>query len=234
MEEIEGIRRLAEEVLTFQGPSGHSERWLWEKAARIARNAELITKLPELTKKGESFDIFSLLAAAYLSDAGYRLYSQVKGQTLAEAVVELRGRQLRDYSIQLVKEKETASLFKGKTDHICRIIAEVENRSTQLTEAKILSDARLLDEIGAIGLFQEIRRYFLQGKGAGALLEGWDRRIEYRYWEARLKEGFHYQTVRQIAQGRFAAMEQYIRQLRKEYLGQDLQNIELESFNTIS
>ncbi|MEJ5259918.1 MAG: hypothetical protein WHS88_07000 [Anaerohalosphaeraceae bacterium] len=234
MEELERIRRLAEEVLTFQLPSGCTERWLWEKTLHIARNAELISKLPELTKKGESVDTFSLLAAAYLSDCGYRLYSRIKERSLCEAVSELRGRQLREYSVQFVKEKQTASLLGDKTELICRVVIESESRASPLVEAQILSDARLLDEIGAFGLLHEFRRYFLQGKGAAALLDGWDRRVEYRYWDARLKEGFHFQTVRQIAQSRFAAMEQYIRQLRNEYLGQDFRNIELESFKAIS
>ncbi len=234
MEDLERIRQLAKEVLTFQQPSGQTERWLWEKTLHIARNADLISKLPELTKKGESVDTFSLLAAAYLSDCGYRLYSRIKERSFSEAVTELRGRQLREYSVQFIREKQTTSLLGDKTDYICRIITESESRASPLLEAQILSDARLLDEIGALGLLHEFRRYFLQGKGAGALLDGWDRRIEYRYWDARLKEGFHFQTVRQIAQSRFAAMEQYFRQLRNEYLGQDFQNIELESFKTIS
>lgn len=234
MEDLERIRRLAEEVLTFQQPSGQTERWLWEKTLHIARNADLISKLPELTKKGEPVDTFSLLAAAYLSDCGYRLYNRIKEYSLCQAFSELRGKQLREYTVQFIKETPTAALLKDKTDLVCRIIIESESRSAQLIEAQILSDARFLDEIGAVGLLHEFRRYFLQGKGAGALLDGWDRRVEYRYWDARLKEGFHFQTVRQIAQSRFAAMEQYFRQLRSEYLGQDFQNIELESFKTIS
>lgn len=233
MSQMERIRRLAEELLIFQDPSGHTERWLWDRASRIARHAELISKLPELTKKNESVDSFCLLASAYLSDAGYRLYSRIKGEKRGLAILDLRGRQLRDYSVEMIKEKETDPCFEGKADQICRIIVESEIRSTQMPEAKVLSDARMLDEIGALGLLQEIRRCILQGKGPGGLLDAWDRRVEYRYWEARLKEGFHYETVRQIAQHRFASMEQYIRQLRREYLGQDLENIHLESFNAI-
>ena len=43
-------------------------------------------------------------------------------------------------------------------------------------------------------------------KGAGRCWR-MEPQIEYRYWEARLKEGFHFRTVRQIAQSRFEATE---------------------------
>ncbi len=225
MARMERIQRLAEEVLIFRNPSGHTERWLWDKAKRIARNAEQISKLPELTKKGVSIDSFCLFAAAYFSDAGHRLYSQMEGKSIGWSTLQLRGKQLRDYSIQIIKEREKDPCFEGKSDLICRIIAESEIHSTQLPEAKILSDAQMLDEIGALGIVHEIRRCILQGKGPGSLLEGWERRIEYRYWEARLKEGFHFPSVRRIAQDRFEAMERYIQQLRKEYFGQDFSGL---------
>ena len=224
MAQMERIQRLAEEVLTFQDSSGHIERWLWDRAKRIARNAEQISKLPELTKKGVSIDLFALLAAAYLADAGYRLSAQMEGKSTRGTTLQLQGKQLRENSVQIIKGKEKDPCLEGKTDLICRIITESENRSAQLLEARILSDARMLDEIGALGIIHEIRRCILQGKGPGALLEGWDRRVEYRYWEARLKEGFHFPSVRQIAQDRFEAMGHYIQQLRKEYFGQDLES----------
>jgi hypothetical protein len=232
--QMERIRQLAEEVLTFQEPSGHCDRWLWDRACRIARYTEAICKFPEIQDKGESVDLFCLLTAVYFSDAGIKLYTKAKGVSFNSAALELRGRELRDFSIQILKEKESEPLLAGKMDRICRILTESENRTTRLTEAQILSDARGLDDIGALGLLADVRRCVVQGKGAGALLEGWDRKIEYRYWEARLKEGFHFRTIRQIAQRRFAAMEQCIRQLRTEYMAADLQNIPLESINSIS
>ena len=185
-------------------------------------------------EKGGSIDLLSLLAAAYFSDAGFTLYSKIKGIPITSATFELRGRELRDFSVQIMQEECNQPQFTGIVDRVCRIIVESENRLTRLPEAQILSDARGLDDIGNLGILQDVRRCLLQGKGPGAVLEGWDRKIEYRYWEARLKEGFHFASVRQIAKRRFTAMEQCIQQLRSEYHGTDLQNITLESFNSVS
>lgn len=232
--QTERIGQLAEEVLTFPDLSGRTDRWLWERACRIARYTEAICKLPEIQNKGESIDLFCLLSAAYFSDAGLKLYIKARKISFTLAALELRGRELRNFSIQILKEKENDPILKGKIEPICRIILESENRMTRQIEAQILSDARGLDDIGIFGLLQDFRRCLAQGKGARALLEGWNRKIEYRYWEARLKEGFHFRSVRQIAQSRFEAAEKCIRQMRAEYSAGDLQNIPLESRKSIS
>ena len=181
----------------------------------------------------DGLDLFCLQAAAYFSDSGYILYSQLKEVSVTDASLTLRGRELRDFSVQVVQEHCQRRQYITKLDRICRILTESENRLTRLPEARILSDARCLDDIGALGILQDVRRCVLAGKGVSSLLEGWKRKIEYRYWDARLKEGFHFPSVRQIAQRRFAAMEQCIRQLESEHLAEDLINITLESLPSV-
>ncbi len=234
MVQMERIRQLAEEVLTFQGESGQPDRWLWERACRIARYTESAFKLPEIQEKAASADLFCLLTAVYFSDSGFRMYARVRGISMTAATLEVRGRELRDFSVQILQEMESRLELEGNLDRVCRIMIESENRLTRVPEAQILSDVRGLDDIGNIGILQDVRRCLLQGKGPCSLLEGWDRKIEYRYWEARLKEGFCFSSLRQIAKRRLAAMEQCIQQLRTEIHASDLQNITLESFNSIS
>ena len=233
MSQMERIRQFAEELLTFQELPEPPDRWLWDRACRIARSVQLICKFPEILEKGEAADPFCLTAAAYLSDVGFKLYAGVKGLSLQASTLELRGRELRDFSVRIIHEKCAGSPITSNLDRICRILAESENRLTRMPEAMILSDARSLNDVGNLGVLQEIRRCLLQGKGPEGLLEGWDRKIEYRYWEARLKEGFHLRSVQQIAQQRFSAMEQCILQLRSEHLGSDLENISLESIDSV-
>lgn len=233
MVQMERIRQLAEEALTFQEKKGQTDRWLWDRACRVVRYVGSICKLPEIAEKEKSIDHFCLLTAAYFSDAGFKVYSQIKNISISSATLELRGRELRDFSIQILQGMSNQSpLSSNNIDRICHILVESENRLTRVPEARILSDARGLDDIGTIGIIQDIRRYLLQGKGPEALLEGWDRKIEYRYWDARLKEGFHFPSVQQAAKRRFDIMEKSIRQLRTETFGTDLGNMTLESFNS--
>ena len=98
-----------------------------------------------------------------------------------------------------------------------------------MTEAKILSDARNLDDMGAVGIFSEFRRFVCNGKGVADVLESWKRKVDYRYWQARLKESFRFETVRKLAVQRFAATEYFMTQLKMENNAQDLEDLLLES-----
>ena len=46
--------------------------------------------------------------------------------------------------------------------------------------------------MGAIGIFNESRRYMIHGRGATDAIASWNRKIEYEYWNARLRESFRF------------------------------------------
>ena len=52
------------------------------------------------------------------------------------------------------------------------------------------------------GLVQYIVQLARQGEGVLQLTEGLEKREQYGYWDARLKDGFHFEPVRQIARRR--------------------------------
>lgn len=229
MESIEQIRKIAYGLLIVQSPSGQSERWLWDRTCRVVRHIQAISRMPELQEMQNSIDLPALELAGYLSDSGLPIYAQAKELPFPAALLELGRPEIRDFSIQIIHEK-LADLSDSKlTDSACRIIAESDNRFTQMIEARILSDARNLEDMGTIGIIQDIRRCLLQGKGITAILEGWKRKIDYRYWEARLKESFHFESVRRIAQQRFVSAENCMRALETEESGLDFKNLVLES-----
>ena len=111
------------------------------------------------------------------------------------------------------------------------IIALISWPETDLTEAKILSDSRNLDDMGAVGIYNEFRRDVIGGKGVSDIMESWKRKVDYRYWQARLKESFRFETVRKIAVQRFAATEYIMNQLKIENAAQDLEDVLLESLD---
>ena len=234
MESLEQIRKAAYELLIVEGPAGQTERWLWDRACRIVRHIEAISRLPDLQEIRESVDLFALETAGYLSDSGLPVYAATRETGISLALLELGRPELRDFSLQTIREKLTSIKQMDFLEKVCRIVSESDNRFTKLPEAQILSDARNLEDMGLVGLVQDIRRCLLQGKGVSAILESWKRKIDYRYWEARLKESFHFPSVRKIAQKRFSAAESCMRSLEMEDFGQDLKNIVLESLGPIS
>src|SRR4030043_184233 len=84
----------------------------------------------------------------------------------------------------------TSHIIAGpKIEKIGKIIVESANRFTEMIEAMVLGDARNLEDMGAVGLFHEFRKYVIHGKGVADVLDSWRRKIDYRFWQARLKEG---------------------------------------------
>lgn len=84
-------------------------------------------------------------------------------------------------------------------DRATRILHEMPHRSPMVDEARILADAVNLDDFGAVGVALQVVLLARHGEGPLQLAEGCEARELYGYWEARLKEGFHFEAVRRIA-----------------------------------
>jgi hypothetical protein len=50
----------------------------------------------------------------------------------------------------------------------------------------------------------------------------WRKQIDYRYWQARLKDSFRFEDVRKLAEQRLAVAEQFMNQLQQETEARDL------------
>lgn len=87
-------------------------------------------------------------------------------------------------------------------DRTTRLLLEMPHRSPMLEEARLLADALNLDDFGVTGLVQQIIQLTRQGDGLLQLAAGLEKREQYGYWDARLKDGFHFEPIRQIARRR--------------------------------
>ena len=231
MSDMDMIRRIAREVLTRSAPGGEEDNWLWDRTQRILRNVEHISRLPELVEADVPIDRFCLVAATCFADTGFTLYAEAEDVSSRLVLADVNSADLREFSIQIVSDKLAETLSAAKIDKINNIILESESRETSLAEAKILSDARNLDDMGAVGVFNEFRRNVIRGKGVSDVMESWKRKVDYRYWQARLKESFRFETVRKIAVQRFAATEYIMNQLKIENAVQDIEDVLLESLD---
>jgi hypothetical protein len=239
MSELDIVRQLAQETLAIKTPAGRFDNSLWDRAQRVVRNLEHICRLPELLETGSQTDLFCLTAAAYFYDAGFTRLADFSGSdatgaspdgpakdfrpSSVEALTEAPNTILRRLSTEIVTERLGPILPAPKIDKINRIITESGDRFTNMTEAMILFDARNLDDMGAVGIFNEFRRCPVHGKAVTDTLQSWERKIDYRYWQARLKESFHFETVRSIATQRLAAAEAFMKQLSIENSARDLE-----------
>ena len=221
MADLEQITRIAEKVLTSRdGQDGLGGSFLFDLACRLARNCEMIAQLQEVRRF--QIDLDCLRIAAMFIDAGVIESSPKKGAARRNATGELTGRALREASVAVVRRELDRTIDSGQCERICNIMVEAESAQTLIVEARILADARNLDEVGAVGLFNELRRGSLEGRGVGDMLRAWQRKSEYGYWSARLRQGFRFESVRRIAESRLGAAEQFMRQLQAQHDGDDI------------
>ena len=83
-----------------------------------------------------------------------------------------------------------------------------------------MSDVNL-DDFGMIGLINRAMQLGRQGDGVDQVAEGNQKRDQYGYWEARLKDGFHFEPVRKLARQRLANARAAAKLLDDE-LGSDI------------
>jgi hypothetical protein len=229
MSELDIIREIAQQVLVVPTLKGTKDNSLWDRTQRLVRNVEHICRLPEVVKLESQIDRFCLIAAAYFCDAGFAHYVDAEDTGKRFSLADVSADDLSDFSTQIVTDKLGGSLAGPKVDKINKIITESTDRLSKMPEAMILSDARNLDDMGAVGIFNEFRRYVVHGKGASDALQSWKRKIDYRYWDARLKESFRFESVRKLAAQRFTAAEYFMNQLAVENAARDLEELVIES-----
>jgi hypothetical protein len=104
-------------------------------------------------------------------------------------------------------------------DRVTDILLSMPHRNPASEEAKMLADALNLDDFGVIGLINRSIQLGQQGDGVNQVAEGNDKREQYGYWDARLKDGFHFEPVRKLARHRLEQARTAARLLKDELDG---------------
>ena len=220
------VKEIAEQVLSIPTIKGTPDRYLIDRAVRVLRHCGSIAQLNEV--RCVQIDNECLNVAALFRDAGFARYANQGDQASRMVLADLTDADMRDFSTQVVQEKLTDVLNPRQMERVCSIIMESGSRSTRLVEAMILSDARNLEDMGAMGIFNELRRYVVHGRGATEALASWKRKIDYDYWVARLHESFRFEPVRRLAQQRMLVATEFMERLGQENRAADLEDILLE------
>lgn len=228
MPELNAIKELARQTLVIPSLNNtHDDDSLWDRSQRLGRNIDIICKLPELSKSANQIDLFSLKTATYFCNAGlaHQLRTERKAKPRFTATKQPSTEEILDICLKIAEEKLQGLLEDKKIDIITRIITESNGNFARMTEAKILSDAKNLDDMGAAGLFNDFKHHVASGKSISSVLDCWKRRVDYQYWQGRLKDSFKFDAVRKLAEKRLSAVELFMNQLHLEHHAKDFEEV---------
>ena len=137
-----------------------------------------------------------------------------QGRGIVVARTNLRDR--CEQSAELLVSLMGTEIEESLLDRTTRLLHEIPHRSPVIDEAKLMADALNLDDFGLIGLIIQAVQLGLQGEGVGDLAVASEKREEYGYWEARIKDGFNFEPIRAIALKRLATSRKVAKMLAEE------------------
>ena len=144
---------------------------------------------------------------------GKRLCKRVnRFAKMGQVSLKDRGEQAAELLISLAEEFVKGDLLERAT----KILREMPQRSTKMDEAKLLADAVNLDDFGITGLVMQAMQLAKQNAGVEQVADGFEKRREYGYWEARLKDGFFFDAVRKLAIARLRRASEMVDLLLNE------------------
>jgi len=222
MSELEFVKNAAKKVLAIPSSVTCGGSFLWERAERFARTSGYICALVEMSETEVLIDRFCLSTACYFSEAGLAMRLRNEANVEILSALELNDEDLLEGATNIVSKKLGGTIDKWRIDKINSIITESANALTHRAEAMILSDARNLDDMGVTGIFKEFRRNIFRGEDMSYAIGNWQKKVDYRYWQARLKESFRFEQVREIAEQRLKTADAFIRQMAVESECSDL------------
>lgn len=203
------LRKRLEKVLSTLDDQGSLGPRLRGDAARLWRR---ISKWLSINLIGPGAEVDALELACYALQLPPRQGRGVMSGRLGRTNLRERCEQAAELLVSLMASDIEESLL----DRTTRLLHEIPQRQPVLDEAKILADAINLEDFGVIGLVLQTVQLALQGEGVGDLAAAMEKREEYGYWEARLKDGFHFEQIRAIAMKRLASARKVAKILADE------------------
>jgi hypothetical protein len=203
------LRKRLEQVLSTVDDHGSLGPRLKGDAARLWAR---LNKFLSMNLIGPSADAEGLELACYALQLPARQGRGAIAGRLARTNVRDRCEQAAELLVSLMGSDIEESLL----DRTTRLLHEVPHRSPVIDESKLLADALNLDDFGLIGLVIQAVQLGLQGEGVADLAIAAEKREEYGYWEARIKDGFHFEPVRAIAIKRLATSRRVAKMLADE------------------
>ena len=188
------LRQRLEQALTVVEEHPTSGPRLVDDAARLWRR---IQRFIGMNLVAEGLDSDALELGCYAIQLPLRRTRTLPTGRPARATLRERAEESAELLLGLTPDAD-----EGLLDRTTRLLHEMPHRSPMVDEARLLADAINLDDFGVTGLVVQAIQLARGGEGIVQLADGLQKREQYGYWEARLKDGFHFEPVRQIARRR--------------------------------
>jgi hypothetical protein len=189
------LKHRIERVLSTVDDHGSLGKRLSADALRLWRR---LGRFQQMGLVAPETDLDALELACYAMQLPPRQEGGVATGRLGRTNLKDRCEQAAELLVSLLANDVEEKLL----DRATRLLHDMPQRSPAVEEAKLLADAVNLDDFGMTGLIVGAIHMALQGDGVSDVAAGLDKREQYGYWDARLKEGFHFEPVRQIARRR--------------------------------
>jgi hypothetical protein len=204
------LREYVEQALSVVDDQGTHGPRLLDDAARLWRRIEQFLSM-HLVHEGIDHEALELACYA-MQLPNRRARIGATGKAASRSTLRDRAEEAAELLVGIAGPDVDESLL----DRATRILQEMPHRSPMFDESKLLADAVNLEDFGAIGLMVLAIQLGRAGEGVAQLAEGCHKREQYGYWEARLKDGFHFEAVRQIALRRLNNTRQVCQMLADE------------------
>jgi hypothetical protein len=192
------LRQQLESVLGVLEEQSASGTRLLDDAARLwSRLRRLAAAVADsnLVAAHQPDDAMEL--ACYALQLPLRSSHTLPGGRLGRINLRERAEQAAELLLSVADQEADEALL----DRATRLLNELPQRDTTIDDARLLADALNLEDFGLTGLLNQAIQLARQGEGIAQLREGCEKREQYGYWDARLKE-FHFEPARQIARRR--------------------------------
>lgn len=201
------IRRRMEQLLTARddrkiaGPRLHADaRRLWQHTSRWI-GQHLITPQSDAAMELACYSL--QLPMKHLPSANIGKFGQLNLRERAEQAAE--------EMVSEIGETDETLL-----DATTTLLLDIPQRKPATEDAKLLADVVNLEDFGVSGLLHQQVLLASHGQGIDELLDAADKRDSYGYFEARIKDGFHFGPLRELARRRLVRMRQAVELLKQE------------------
>ncbi len=205
----ENLRLTLERTLSTVDDQGTVGPRLLDDARRLWARLRALVEMNLITNPP---DLDGLELASYAVQLPQRRGRPTAAGRPVRATLRDRAEEAAEMLLSIAPADTDESLL----DRATRILREMPHRSPMVEEAKLLADAVNLDDFGLTGFALLAGQLARQGEGVIQLANGLDKREQYGYWEARLKDGFHFDAVRKIALRRLETARKVAILLRAE------------------